>query len=477
MTSAQQKLHDATLTLLERTGVRVESKDALDLSAAHGVRVDFAARRIFPDAAEVDQALRTAPRAFAAYGRRTEAPLVLGGDSTYVLSGGAALRVLTLDGHYETACWEHLCQFNILLDALPNVHMLLNQVDPQDSRPEGYYTRIAAEMLTGSPKPCCLQAADGADVEVLVELGAVLRGSRQALAEKPVFMTGSNAEPPLCIPEHAAGILMAASRAAIPCGVGDYVMMGITAPATVAGAVAQRHAVQLTALILSQLARPGAPFYYCAGSGSADRRTLNPITANPAALMLLRTAAALGRACGLPVVGAAPTDAKTPDAQAACERAAIFLAGMEAGASLIQGPTAMMDQMMLASFVQAVIDNEIIGYLLAAHRPLDLSDEALALDTIHETVSDPALSGLKFAAQPHTAKHWPALEWRSSLFAYESFADSQRQGKPTLVERAAAAAHSILAEHQPAPLAPDIAKEIRRIAGAYPSYLINSTAT
>ncbi|MBI2437294.1 MAG: trimethylamine methyltransferase family protein [Lentisphaerae bacterium] len=466
MTSSQQKLHDATLTLLERTGVRVESKEALAIFAEHALRVDLASSRVFPNAREVEQALRAAPRTFAVYGRRTEAPLILGDDRTHVLAGGASVCVLTLEGHYETARWEHLRQFNILLDALPNVHMLLNQVDPQDERKDGYYHRIAAEMLMGSPKPCCLQAADGADVEVLAELGVALRGSRQALAQKPVFMTGSNAEPPLCIPEHAAGILIAASRAAIPCGIGDYVMMGITAPATVAGAVVQRHAVQLAALILAQLVRPGAPFYYCAGSGSANLRTLDPITANPPSVILLRTAAALGRACGLPVVGAAPTDAKMPDAQAVCERVATFLAGIVSGVSLIQGPTSMMGAMMLSSFVQAVMDNDIVGYLLAAHQAVDLSDEALALDAIHETVNDRSRAGFKFAAHPHTAKHLPALEWTTSLFNYERFDGQSLAGVPALAERAAAAAQAILERHQPEPLAAEIVKEIRRIAGA-----------
>ncbi len=70
------------------------------------------------------------PESFGIYGRGTERPLEFDGTQTYFLSGGASLRVLELDGRLATANLAHLRQFNRLLDALPLVHMLINQVDP-----------------------------------------------------------------------------------------------------------------------------------------------------------------------------------------------------------------------------------------------------------------------------------------------------------------------------------------------------------
>ena len=55
-------------------------------------------------------------------------------------------------------------QFNVLLDALPNIHMHINQVDPVDQGGPGFYRRLAAEMLTGCTKPLCFQAASADDV-------------------------------------------------------------------------------------------------------------------------------------------------------------------------------------------------------------------------------------------------------------------------------------------------------------------------
>jgi trimethylamine---corrinoid protein Co-methyltransferase len=459
-----QVLHEATGTLLARTGVCLDSEPALRLLAEHGVRVDFPARRVYPTLEHVAQALVTAPAGFTLYHRRADRPLEIGGDQVYVIAGGASVRVLTLEGQYEEATWEHLRQFTTLLDALPQVHILLNQVDPTDSGGKGYYRRIAAELFLGSSKPFCLQAEGAEDVEAFVDMAAVLRGSRQAVAEKPLFLTGTNAEPPLVIPEAAADILLAASAAGVPCGIGDYPMMGLTGPATPAGVLVQRNAVQLTALLLSQFSHPGAPFYYVGAAGAVNPRTLEPRLASPPAVKILRTSAALGRSYGLPVYGLAITDARWPDGQAACERTATFLAALEGGAQLIQGPTSMMDQMMLSSLAQAVIDHDIVGYLLAAWNPLDTSPEALALEAIQEVATDPSLRAFRFGAHSHTVAHLRDEEWYPRAFGTDSFTAWRQAGSPTLIDRATALARDLLVHHQPEPLEEAEATEILRIA-------------
>ena len=459
-----QVLHEATLKLLDRVGVAVESELARELFASHGVRVNKRNQRVHVTDEDVQRALQTAPKSWAVYGRSADTPMVIGGDEVYTLSGGASLRVLGLDGRYEPSTWEHLRQFNTLIDGLPNIHMLINQVDPPDLGGR-YYQKLAAEMLLGTSKPVCLQAGSAADIEAYVQMGIAIRGSREELEKRPIWFTGTNGEPPLRISKQGAEIQIAASKAGILCGVGDYVMMGITAPITVAGALVQRNAVQLTALVLSQCARPGAPFKYIAASGSADMRTLDPVMANPHALRVLRESVALGKFYGLPIVSLAPTDAKMADAQAAVERVASFMQVMDAGAHLIQGPTSMMDQMMLSSLTQAVIDDEVVGYALAARRELSVTDDELALGVIEDVVRDPAYGDLKFAMHAHTLSHVREDAWQGSVFSSETFNAWQAAGARTLLERADDRCRDILSEHQVEPMPEMIAREVRRISG------------
>ena len=461
-----QRLHEATLVLLERLGVRIESDEALSLLADHGVPVDWPVRRAHPRAEDIDRALATAPRLVELYGRRTRDPLRIGGDQVYIVSGGGSLRVLTLEGVYEPSSWEHLRSFNVLLDALPNIHLCINQVDPQDDGGPGFYRRLAAEMLCTQPKPCSLQSSGPDDVRAFIEMGTALRGSREALAAKPVFRAGGNAEPPLCIPGNVAEVLITAARAGVPSGIGDYSMMGITSPATVAGAVVQLNAIQMTALVLSQAARPGAGVGYSTASGSGNMRTLDPVTADPQTAQFLRLAIGLGHYYGLPVSSVALTDARAPDPQAAAERTLQLQTVVEAGAHQVQGPTSHMDQMMLSSYAQAVIDDDIVGYVLASRARPEVNEDTLAFEAIADVISDPALKDLKFAAHPHTVRRVRRQTWQPRAFSAEAFGPWESAGRVSVVERATAVARDILAHHRPEPLEPALEREIRRIAQA-----------
>ena len=457
-------LHEATLTLLGRTGVKVASPRALDYLAGVGVRVDRATMRVYPEAQHFENALATIPRCMTIHGRRPDRdrPVVLGGDHVNVLSGGGSLRVLTLDGQYEPSSWEHLRQFNLLLDALPNIHMHINQVDPVDQAGPGFYRRLAAEMLTGCRKPLCFQAASADDVQAMIEMGVEIRGSRAALVEQPLFMIGLNAEPPLHISKNVSEALLATCAAGLPVSMGDYSMMGITAPVTVAGAVAQMNAVQMVTIILSQAVRRGAPLCYTSFCGGADLRTLEVNTSTPHALQLLRLGIEMGRFYGLPVYSVALTDARAPDPQAACERAVQLQIGMDAGAHLLQGPTSHMDHMMLSSFVQAVIDNDIVGYVLAARRRPVVTIETLALEAAQDVTTDPQYAQLRFASHPHTVRHLRNEVWEPWTFNYDNFGAWDEAGRVSVVERATAKAREILDTHHPEPLSPDIADAVRR---------------
>ena len=430
-----------------------------------GGRVDGASMRVYPEARHIEEALATVPRRITIHGRRPDRdrPVVRGGDDISVLSGGGSLRVLTLEGRYEPSSWEHLRQFNVLLDALPNIHMHINQVDPVEAAGPGFYRRLAAEMLAGCTKPLCFQTGGADDVRAMVAMGVASRGTREALVAQPRFLFGMNSEPPLHISGGVADAFMAACQAGLPVSLGNYSMMGVTAPITVAGAVVQLNAVQMVATILAQAVRRGAPICYTSFAGGADMRTLGENTSTPHALQLLRLAIEMGRFYGLPVYSTALTDAHEADPQAACERAVQMQICVEAGAHLIQGPTSHMDQMMLSSFVQAVIDNDIVGYVLAACRRPVVSADALAMDAGHDVSTDPRYADLKFAAHEHTAGHLRDEVWEPWAFDRDSFAAWDKAGRVSVAARASAKAREILATHRPDPLPAEMAGAIREL--------------
>jgi trimethylamine:corrinoid methyltransferase-like protein len=64
-----------------------------------------------------------------------------------------------------------------------------------------------------------------------------------------------------------------------------------------------------------------------------------------------------------------------------------------------------MDGFMLSSFVKAIIDNDIAGYVLAARRRPSVSGETLALEAGHDVATDVQYAQLKFASHLHTLRH------------------------------------------------------------------------
>ncbi len=452
-------LHDATIKVLKEVGVALDSEEALSLCAGEGVRVDENRGRVYPSEDDIERSIASVPSSFVLSGRGENSCRIGPGD-LQVLAGGGAVRVLDLDGTYSDSSWDHLERFNRLLEHLPSIGILLNQVDPPVCGPD-YYRTIAYRMFAGTTKPICLQAGCAEDVRSFARMGEAVRGSRRAHEGNPVFMTGTNAEPPLRISRDSCEIIIEAARLGIPCGIGDYGMMGSTAPITVEGTLVQRNAVQLTGVLLIQLARRGAPCYYVGTSGSCNMRTLDPIMANPHACRVVRFATELGASYGLPVWSNALTDAKEPDVQAACERSVMFLQALRAGANIIQGPTAMMDQMMLASYVQAVIDADIAEYILRAEAPLLLGEERLSTEAIAEVIREGG--ALKFADHPQTLAHLGEEDWEPLGFRYESFTGFSAGGRKSLLEAARERAEGLLSL-PPAEIDVRLAKELQVIA-------------
>jgi len=295
-------------------------------------------------------------------------------------------------------------------------------------------------------------------------MGSVLRGSAQALAARPVYFVGLNSEPPLSISADIADAMMHCCAHGIPCSLGNYNMMGITAPRTVAGAVVQLNAVQLTAIVLAQASRPGAPVFYTSFCGSGDLKTLDVVCADALSVQQMRLTAMMGRRYGLPVYGLAGTDSRMPDSQAAAEHAYQFPLAMDAGVNLMQGPTSMMDQMMTSSFAQAIIDHDIISYILACRREPAVDEETLALDVMHDVATSPDLADLKYAGHEHTVRHITDENWQAFCFRSQSYTTWEREGRRGLLELAAEAAAGILATHVPEPMPRDQEKAIRALA-------------
>ena len=127
------QIHEASVEVLERVGVQVLESEAREIFRAGGARIDEAKDRVYISRDMIDKALETAPNNVVLYGRDDPRhDIDLGGKRVYLGTGGAAVKVLDLDGHVRESQLKDVALIGQLCDALDNIHFYLRPCVARD---------------------------------------------------------------------------------------------------------------------------------------------------------------------------------------------------------------------------------------------------------------------------------------------------------------------------------------------------------
>src|SRR5262245_37015037 len=111
------KIHGASLDILERAGISTNSDRLLKIMADNGQRVDFDKNRIFFDPQYVEQMVALAPSTYIMGARNPDNDLVIDGTYSYLSTDGCPAEIIDLetgDRRYSTK--EDLRQLGVLAD-------------------------------------------------------------------------------------------------------------------------------------------------------------------------------------------------------------------------------------------------------------------------------------------------------------------------------------------------------------------------
>lgn len=462
-----ERLHQAIIRQLSETGVIVESAEAIDILHGIGAKVWPDNRRVtIPEQCVLD-AIKTTPKSIHLYGQHPEMEIEIGGNKVNTLGGAAAVTTHHLDGSFAPATLADLVSFNRLQDALEHLDVLHGIVDPTDvpaKLASRLYTIVAATNFATTYKPCALQVDNRPrGVNDLFQLAVMIRGSEEEARRRPLFsIHDTNARPPFVLQEENARVIIDAAKFEIPCGLMVWPVMGMTSPISIAGTLAVKFALYFAGLVLAQAVNPGSPFLFLVGCGAMDMRNATVLAGTPEVLLTQMAGLSLAQYYGLPSGAVAATDAKVPDAQASFEKMAYLLTLSLAGANIIHGTTSEMDGLMVASFEQCVIDDEIMGFVHRLLRGISISDEELGFEAARDVMVGPGDGD--FMAHPHTLERFRNHMWIPNISSREATAQWRELGSPTAQQRARERAREILASHNPRPLADDLELELFRFA-------------
>jgi len=457
-----RKVHEKSMEILSRIGVVVPHEDMLRRLAAAGAEVDEKSRRVRMGEEMVMKAVAAAGKSFTLYGRDTAKTAVFGaGRRNYNCVAGEASWIDRPGGPRRYARLEDAAAAARFADALPHINIAGAMSDPQELPVEVRPVAVLAELIRNTTKPVTFWYHDRAAARFINEILIALRGDEKRAARMPLCYPFLEPISPLRFPFNGVDLLYETARLDLPVPVGPMAQMGLSAPGTVAGTLAQENAEVLAGIVITQMVKPGLPVCYGGICHAFDMRTTQLIFAGPEQAIFGVAMTQMGRHYGLPVyINVGLTDSKRPDAQAGLEAGVTLALGAAAGADIF-GHMGISGVDQASSLDMLLWQDEIIAYVESAMREIDFSDEAFGVATIEE-----AGPGGTFIDKMHTAEHFRKELWFPRLLDREYYQAWLDGGAKSVQERVRERTEKILASHEPEPVSKELNRALDDIVAA-----------
>jgi trimethylamine--corrinoid protein Co-methyltransferase len=264
--------------------------------------------------------------------------------------------------------------------------------------------------------------------------------------------------PPLRFATESCDALEAAVLAGMPILLVSAGQAGATAPAALAGAVAQACAEVLAGLVLCNIIDPNCRSIFAAWPFVSDLRTGAMSGGSGEQALLSAACAQMANFYDLPnSVPAGMTDSKLPDAQSGGEKGYTISLAAHAGATMIHECAGMQASLMGTTFEGYVIDNDLLGAILRTVKGIEVSDDTLSFDVIRDTVLGPGhyLGHAQTLARMKTDYVYPEIACRRSANEWQQA--GARDARAPARERV----RKILSEHYPRHVSEDADARIR----------------
>jgi len=450
-------VHLATLEILERTGVVIDSERAREILKEAGSTVDEKRKLVKIPSCLVEESLSSAPHRIVLCGRRSKDDIRLEDGRVHFGLGSTTPKVINVEtGERIPSNKQYVAKAAILADALPNIKFAEQFCLALDYVKSAQDLHEFEAVLTNTEKPIVAIAYNPESTRNVIKMASLVAGGIDELRKRPILAVYSEPVSPLW---HYFGLenLMECAREGIPALYGPCAQAGSSGPVTLAGTLAQSNAEVLTGLVVSQLVRRGTPFIHGVISTIMDMRTAVTCYGAPEFALINAMAANLTQYYRLPFFGTGgTTDSKAIDGQAVCEAMMTGLTAVLCGTNLIHD-VGYIESGLVGSLEMIVICNEVADMCLRIAKGVDVSDETLATDIINQVGP-----GGQYLSQKHTIKHLDE-HWKPSLMDRTRFETWMEKGGKDLAKRAREKALQILKEYQPEPLPKAVLHEINRI--------------
>ena len=457
-----EEMFNGVLHVLETIGLDVHHDEARQILGDAGAWVD--GKRVRIPQHVVKRCLSTAPRSFTIYARdgNPAHDIHIGPGRAHFGPGPTPpnfIDVETLERRPYVKDDARIVA--TVVDALPNIDFCESLGTVSDVHPDLAASYEFATMFPNTSKPIVAWSYGWDDSTDIHNIAVAEAGGQEAFEKRPNYVHYCEPLSPLVSTFEAVDKVIFAARHGVPVIFTTCALAGGTAPVTAAGIIIQTTAESFLGLVLAQTIRPGLPFFMGGVLSVMDMNAMILTYGAPELSLMMAGATELAHYVGLPLwqTGGC-TDSKCLDEQAALEGALSSFFSALTGGDLCHD-VGYTESGMTGSILQTVMMDEAIGYSRRITRGIEVNEDTLATDVIHNVGPDG-----HYLYEEHTMRHFKTEFWYPNLCDRHNFEEWEETGRLTMRQRVIDRTHEILGSHKPSPVKPQTVEAITEVMNA-----------
>lgn len=426
-----ESIHRASLRVLAETGMDFMLPEARELWKAQGCKIE--GERVRFDPALIEELLRHAPSEFDIVARNPANTMHIGGSGISFGTVGSPPSCHDYDTGRRTGNRADFIKFVKLGQYFNAIDFIAGYpVEPTDIHAATRHLVALQDIITLTDKPFVAYSLGRERIQDGIEMARIASGlSDSDFNNTPFLTTIVNTNSPLKLdPNMLMGMMEMSARNQVVC-VTPFTLAGAMAPVTVAGALVEQNAEALAGLAFCQLVRKGAPVIYGGFTSNVDMKSGAPAFGTPEYMKSTLVGGQLARRYGVPFRTSNTNAANTLDAQAAYESVFSLWALTMGGGNYIMHGAGWMEGGLVASFEKFVLDCDLIQMVKTFLQPIEINEDALAVDAIAEVGP-----GGHFFGSPHTLARYTNAFYAPMVSDWRNNPQWLAAGKPEAWQRA-----------------------------------------
>ncbi|WP_184767866.1 trimethylamine methyltransferase family protein [Aminobacter carboxidus] len=428
-----ESIHLASLRVLKEIGVDVLHDEARRIMKAHGADVRDGSERVRFDSDMILELISHAPAEFTLHARNPAHNVRFGGNNLVISQMASAPNCSDLDRGRRPGNQADYRNFL----KLAQMHNILQTtggypVEPVDIHPSIRHLECIRDLATLTDKVFHIYSLGKERNVDGIEITRIARGiSREQMMAEPSVYTIINTNSPLKLDvPMMEGIIQMSSMGQVVI-VTPFTLSGAMAPVTIAGALVQQNAEALSGLAFTQMVKKGAPVGYGGFTSNVDMKSGAPAFGTPEYMKAQLVGGQLARRYNIPYRTSNVCAANAVDAQAAYESVFSLWGAIQGGANFILHGAGWLEGGLRCSYEKMILDIDMLQMVAEFLTPLDLSEDALAIDAIRDVGP-----GGHFFGTQHTQDRYKNAFYSPVISDWRNFETWAEAGSPTAVEKA-----------------------------------------